>query len=182
MEGEQKRLIELLLGLILIILLFLLVFLVTGISKNSKTQYVTVSNSYNTDSYNSYPTGNYLASTTQRTMPYYTVSNNKYYLVDSNYNRKYYFTYSDYGFIRTSNGLFGTPINKYEVYITNKEYKGGYFTVRYYFEDYYGKVSEDMINQYVGPHEQRTFLFRDISPNTYKYRNWWYEVYPPQLK
>jgi hypothetical protein len=60
--------------------------------------------------------------------------------------------------------------------VENREYAGGYFKVIFYFEDYYGRRRTESITRYIPAKEERLFLFKDISPEDYEYRAWWYEV------
>ena len=77
---------------------------------------------------------------------------------------------------RIAEGLFGNDINNYEVYVQNREYAGGYFRVVFNFEDHYGNVDSNTETHYVGPREESRFVFKDISPDRYDYRRWWYEI------
>ena len=107
-----------------IIFLILLSVLVISISDNpySQKQANVISNSYNVNSYNtlSQPSSSY---------------GNRVYTTDRN---SRYLSYSDYAYQTRKRGILGNNINKYEVHVENQDYKGGYFTVRYYFKDYYG--------------------------------------------
>ncbi|MBA7631757.1 hypothetical protein ES703_39292 [subsurface metagenome] len=179
METRDRRIIEILIGAVFIVLLFLVVFIVVG-SSQSKT---TITNSFNT--YNIY-------STAPQTQPTYAYSYTKPYIVDrGDYARVYYvprdfryaepydryLRYYELGRLKESKGLiFGNEIHRYEVDVENREYVGGYFTVRFYFEDYYGRTKTESITYYIPAKEEKLFLFKDISPDKYKYRAWWYEV------
>ena len=179
METRDRRIIEILAGVVFIVLLFLLVFIVIGISQPKTT----ITNSYNT--YTIY-------STAPQTQPTYAYSYTKPYIVDrGDYARVYYvphdfryaepydkyLRYYELGRLKESKGLiFGNDIYRYEVDVKNREYVGGYFTVRFYFEDYYGRTKTESITHYIPAKEEKLFLFKDISPDKYKYRAWWYEV------
>lgn len=186
METKERRIVEILAWVTFIALLFLVVFIVIG-SSQAKT---TITNSYNT--YNIYP-----AQQTQdvSTRPYIYTDTvyAKPYIVDrGDYARIYYvpsdFRYADsndrylryyeHGRLRAVDGIFGNDINRYEVYVKNKEYTGGYFTVIFYFEDYYGREGSESITHYIPAKKEKLFLFKNISPSEYKYRAWWYEVKP----
>lgn len=191
METNERRMIEILIGAVFIIFLFLIVFLVIGASGAKKT---TITNSFNT--YNIY-------STAPQAQPTYTYSYTKPYIVDrgdyykpyivdrGDYIRGYYvpsdfryaepydkyLRYYELGRLKESKGLiFGNDIHRYEVDVENREYVGGYFTVRFYFEDYYGRTKTESITHYIPAKEEKLFLFKDISPGEYKYYAWWYEV------
>jgi len=165
METKERFVIEILLGLILIVFLIILVFLVIGISKNGKTQSpASVINSYNTNYYNSY----------QQPREYTTAYPFVQYMTSSDKNR--YMRYDDASRLRKSEGLFENDIDNYEVYVRNEEFKGGYFEVTFYFEDYYGETSRSSVTHYIPAGEEKKFFYKDISPQRYKYQDWWYDV------
>ncbi len=189
METNERRMIEILIGAVFIVLLFMIVFLVVGASGGEKT---TITNSYNT----------YTIYSTQQAQPTYTYPYAKSYIVDrgdyykpyivdrGDYMKDYYISdgfryaepsdrYSRYyesSQLRTSKGIFGNDIHRYEVYVKNREYAGSYFNVKFYFEDYYGRMKSESINHYIPAREEKLFLFKDISPDRYKYRSWWYKI------
>jgi len=63
----------------------------------------------------------------------------------------------------------------YKVYVYN-EGQGDYFTVTFYFEDYWGneKIYED--RKYIRHNDERMFYFRDINSESDKYYEWMYIV------
>ena len=179
METNEKRMIEILIGAVFIVLLFLVVFLVIGSSQSK----ITITDSYNT--YNIYP-----AQQAQH-LTYPTSNYYKPYIVDRGDYARIYYVPSDFRYaepydrysryyessrLRTSKGILGNDIHRYEVYVKNREYVGGYFNVKFYFEDYYGREKSESINHYIPAREEKLFLFKDISPDRYKYRAWWYEI------
>jgi hypothetical protein len=179
METNERRIIEILIGAVFIVLLFLIVFLVVGASGGEKT---TITNSFNT--YTIY-------STAPQTQPTYAYSYTKPYIVDRGDYARIYYVPSDFRYaepydrysryyessrLRTSKGILGNDIHRYEVYVKNREYVGGYFGVKFYFEDYYGRKKSESITYYIPAREEKLFLFKDISPDRYKYRSWWYEI------
>jgi hypothetical protein len=185
METRDRRIVEILIGAVFILLLVLVIFLVVGTSQ-SKT---TITNSYNT--YNIYSTTPQMQYVSARPYIYTDRVYTKPYIIDrGDYARVYYvrddfryaepedryMRYYEEGRFRTSEGIFGNDIDRYEVYVKNREYSGGYFTVRFYFEDYYGRTRSESITHYIPAREEKLFLFKDISPGEYKYRRWWYEV------
>ena len=205
MEKQERFVIEVLLGVILVVFLIMLVFLVTGVSGKAQTSTV-ITNSYNTNTYTS-PTPSYSSYSPPyssyrplTTRPSYRDSYSKPYIVSSDYrdysypyaNKVYYvkddirytksddryLRYQDFGQHRTVKSILGTDIDKYEVYVKNRDYIGGYFKVRFHFEDYYGRTSSYSMTHYVKPHEEKRFLFKDVSTYDYKYGGWWYEVIP----
>ena len=195
MEKRDRFVLEVLLGAIFVVLLILLAFLVTTVSAGSDSK-TTITNSYNTNTYATQP-----ATTTSALRTY---SNSKPYIIDrSDYRNEYrygdydyynvyyfdddyydglygsdrrYLRYDDDGRLRRTKGIFGNNINSYEVYVYNKDYTGGYFTVTYYFEDYYGQKTSYSETKYISARDEKRFLFKDISPGDYDYRYSWYEV------
>lgn len=174
METNERRMIEILIGAVFIALLFLVVFIVIGISQPKTT----ITNSFNT--YNIYSTAPqtqhvsvkpYIIDRGDYAQIYYVPSDFRY---AESYDR--YSRYYELSKLRTSKGIFGNDIHRYEVYVKNREYIGGYFNVRFYFENYYGRTRSESITYYIPAREEKLFLFKDISPDRYKYRAWWYEV------
>ena len=160
--------------------LLLIVFIVIG-SSQAKT---TITNSYNT--YTIYSTTPQTQRLTYSTSDYY-----KPYIIDrGDYARIYYVPsdfryaepydrysrYYEWGRLRTVDGILGNDIHRYEVYVKNREYAGGYFNVKFYFEDYYGRTKSESMTYYIPAREEKLFLFKDISPDEYKYYAWWYKV------
>jgi len=175
METSERRIIEILIGAAFIVFLLLVVFLVVNASESKGT---TITNSFNT--YNIYPT---TPQTQYVSAKPYIVDRGDYaqiYYVpgDFRYAKSYdkYLRYYELPRLRTSKGMFGNDIYIYEVDVKNREYAGGYFSVRFYFEDYYGRIRSESITHYIPAREEKLFLFKDISPDEYKYRAWWYEV------
>jgi len=174
METNERRMIEILIGVVFIVLLFLIVFLVVGASGGEKT---TITNSYNT--YNIYPAQQtqyvsakpYIVDRGDYARIYYVPSDFRYAEPYDRYSRYY-----ESSRLRTSKGILGNDIHRYEVYVKNREYVGGYFNVKFYFEDYYGRMKSESISHYIPAREEKLFLFKDISPDRYKYSAWWYEV------
>lgn len=201
MEKQERFVIEVLLGVILVVFLIILIFLFTGVSGKTQTSTV-ISNSYNTNTYNSpapsyssynpsYSSYRLLTTRPSYRNPYskpYIVSNpdypytNKVYYVkdDIRYTKSddRYLRYYDRSQHKTVKSILGTDIDKYEVYVKNRDYIGGYFKVRFYFEDYYGRTSSYSITNYIKPQEEKRFLFKDVSTYDYKYSGWRYEVIP----
>ena len=164
MEKEERRPIEILIGIIFVVFLFLVIFFVMNLDAKETT----ITNSYNT--YNIYSTA----------QPRY-VSTKPYIIDREDYTRIYYLqedsrdVESDEGYLRyyeearlkAAEGILGNDIDRYEVYVKNREYVGGYFTVIFYFEDYYGKTRSESITHYIPAKEEKLFLFKDISPYEY---------------
>ena len=174
MEPRERMLLEVVAGAVLIIFLVLASVMVVSAYKNPET---TITNSYNT--YNTYPT---------RTELVYS----KPYFVDRRDYRDYsrdndvrytksddrYLIYDDFGNFRKYKGVVGNRVNSYEVYVTNRDYVGGYFKTVFYFEDYYGNVDSESMTNYIPAREEKRFVLKDVSPSRYDYRRWWYRVTP----
>ncbi len=187
METNERRKIEILAGVAFIALLILAVFIVIGLSQPK----VRITDSYNT--YNIYQTEPQTQYVSAKPYIYADTVYAKPYIVDrGDYARIYYVPrdfryaesddrysrYYDVSRFRASEGVLGNDIHRYEVYVKNREYTGGYFKVRFYFEDYYGREKSESVTYYVPAREEKLFLFKDISPDRYEYRSWWYEVKP----
>ena len=190
--SSKRRVVETLIGAVFIILLVLMVSLATGYS-GSETE-TTITNSFNT--YNTAPVQTSYAHTkpyiidTRDTINYpYSYKSDYYKRV---YARVYHapsdkrgtksyekpMAYNHDAQLRTITGALGNDIDKYEVYVKNKEYVGGYFKVIFYFEDYYGQISSYPMIEYIPAREEKLFLFKDISPDRYKYADSWYKIEP----
>ena len=139
------------------------------------------------------------ARTTQYTTTYakpYIVDNrdsysyNSYYSpIDKKYDYRYDYTkstdyqyqprylgYDDFGNFRAYEGIVGNRVDSYNVYVRNREYVGGYFKAVFYFEDYYGNVDSESMTYYIPAGEEKTFVYRDVSPPKYKNMAWNYKV------
>lgn len=205
MVNGERRVIEILVWALVVVSLIILILMVMGFSPTGKSS-VTISNSYNTNtypsispSYSSYsPYSSYRSPTTRYisyTSPYRSSSYSytKPYVVSDRYSntgRLYYvrndlrytrsndraLRYDDWGRRKVVQGIFGNDIDKYEVYVRNRGYTGGYFKVNFYFEDYYGRIRTESTSRYISPRGESRFVFKDISREKYKYRDWSYEV------
>ncbi len=158
MEKEDLMIIKVFLGIILVVFMIILVFVALKQPTNT-TSTIVVSNSYNTYSY-SYEDGRY---------------------VDRNYDKTYkkerlFLRYSDTSRHRTSEGIFGEDVNIYTVYVRNRENVGGYFTVKFYLRDNHRDADIERIMKYIGPHEEKSFTFRDVYRGGHGYADWDYEV------
>lgn len=170
--------VEVLVWLIAIVALILLVVLVTSSSSTSNSEGTsqTIINSYNT--YNTAPlrtTKPYIVDRVLYRDSYGDSYNDRTYLGHSG-SRNRYFDYDDFGNHEKVKGIFGNDISHYSVYVKNREHTGGYFTVKFNFEDYYGRTESHSVRHYVRSHGEQKFLFKEISPNHNEHRNWWYEV------
>ena len=153
---EREKVIEIFLGLILIVLLLIMILLFAKTSETNNST-ITISNSYNTNSYN-----NPLI-----------LKNQNYDYIKTNYENKN-LRYISNGEYRRTKVIFGNNINKYNVYVKNKEYAGGYFTVKFYFKDKYGNVKTNSETRYIKPHETRKFSYQKVYDDKTYY--WKYNI------
>ena len=163
MEINEKRITEIFLAIILVLLLIVIIFLFTNSSITGKST-STISDSYNTYYINQNPQ-------TQQYRSYDSI-----YYSEENLNEKRYLQFSSRSDFIRQDRLFGNYIDKYTVYVRNKEYQGGYFTVKFYFEDYYGEKTTQSITHYIKPHEEKEFYYKNLYAN--KYYKTYYEVVP----
>ncbi|MEK6897047.1 MAG: hypothetical protein AABW93_00800 [Nanoarchaeota archaeon] len=193
---EKGRITEIFAGVALILLLILLVFFVTGVYGYSyKSSGTTITNSYNTNSFNAYPsqtapsayttaqkkivyTKPYIVDRSYPTYKYYYTKDDSRYADTKSYPDRRYLRYDDYGKFKAYPGILGNRVDSYEVYVRNREYAGGYFKTVFYFEDYYGNIDSESTTHYIPAREEKRFVIKDVSPPMYKYRTWWYDVVP----
>jgi len=211
MEPRNRMILEAVIGAIFIVILVLASVMVVSAYKNPegahKNSGATIINSYNTNSFNTYPPQTAPSQTTSRVYAtqYATSScpsrTAKPYIIDRedyvdrrDYSRVYYtkdsseysdnkpcsddryLRYDDSGNFRAYKGVVGNRVDDYEVYVRNREYVDGYFKTIFYFEDYYGDVDSESITHYIPAGEEKSFVFKDVSPSRYEYRTWWYDV------
>jgi hypothetical protein len=180
MELDNKKKLEIALGIVFVALLILVVILVVSSAGGSKiTTTTTIENSFNTYNIYTQPLANQLVYTDAK--PYIIDKDDTRAYVDRDfrYTRSYaseYLGYDSWAQRRTTKGVIGRDIEIFEVYLTNLDYMGGYFTVKYYFEDYYGRVNTESVTHYIKPRSEELFVLKNISPDKYDYRAWWYEV------
>ena len=175
---ERERIIELLLGLIFIsILLLAVLFVLTSQPVGAST--TTISNSYNTNSYN---TNTYSPDKVSDTNTLYVVNRNNvpvykdFYYVENSYKKDQYLKYYSYGKHTKEKDFIGGYVDKFNVYVRNVDKKSGYFKVKFYFEDYDGKKTTEIVTKYIRAGEKETFT--DVQFEKYKYHDWRYEVFP----
>ena len=150
----------------------MLVFLVTGISAGERTTTSTnIINSYNTYNSQYAPSSPRVDYTNYRYTKKY-----QYDYLDDDYDDVRYLRYSHTVKHEREEGLFGNQINRYGVYVRNRDYIGGYFTVKFYFYDYRGKKISESITHYIRPNEERVFFYQSIYDKYYY--DWDYEVIP----
>ena len=73
--------------------------------------------------------------------------------------------------------FFENSVDTYVVRVKNEDYKTGYFMVEFLFEDYYGNKFNDFVTHYIPAKQEKSFFFRDIQENPYKYYSWKYKIY-----
>ncbi|MFH1608285.1 MAG: hypothetical protein ABIA78_04080 [archaeon] len=150
-----------------------------------------------------YPTSYYTKNPTYKTISYPTTTKNiylkekNYYPISKNYiyitDKPNYKTYqiidktSETQTQRTlkfttiaqyekQKGVFGNDVDNYVVYVKNNDVKGGYFTTTFYFQDYNDREFRQALTHYIGAHEEKKFIYRDIYSDKYKHYNWDYKV------
>ncbi len=161
---EDEFIIKVFLGAILIILLILLVFIAIRQPTNTSST-VVISNSYNTYAY-SYEDDK--ADRDYRDRDYKRTRHRE---------TRQALDYDDWSRTRVlEEGIFGNKVDIYEVYVKNTEEVGGYFTVRFYFEDYYGDIDTEKMTHYISPGERKMFSYRDVYTGGHDYSDWRYKV------
>ena len=154
MEIDNKRVVEIILGLILIILLIIMITLFT-IPKNQTTGSTTITNSFNTNNYYNTQTKNY---------PSYAKT------------QKDYLDYDYHAYKKNVKSVLGNNIEHYIVYVKNQDYKPGYFRVNYYFTDYYGNTKSESMTYCLKPKQGKEFIYKNIYKDKYKFHDWNYKV------
>ena len=168
MDSRERTIIEVILAVIFVAIIILGSIIVIGASNRAGTD-VKITDSYNT--YNIYANNipmHYSGELIGR-----DYINGKQYIYPVT---QQYLDYDSWSRLRIGTGMFGNNINNYEVYVDNLDEAGGYFKVVYYFEDPYGNVASDSMIHYISPRDENMFVYKDVSPNQYKYQRWWYTV------
>ncbi len=183
----KDRVVEIFAGLSLIVFLILLVLFVFAFTGQNQT----ISNSYNINTYNTQPKTQKVYTTpintykvyerhtipsTHSYRPYF-ISDGRTYITDAKYTKstEHSLRYIDKSYYEKFESVFGTPIEKYIIHVKNREYKGGYFTVKFYFKDYYGKTESETMTKYIPARQEKIFLLKDIN-SKHEYQTWYYEV------
>ena len=183
---NEKRVTEILIAAIFVVVLIILIILLTSqsivgksVSQNSNPQIINSYNTYQT----SQPTTTQYSKPTYYSTKYstpisYSAKYPRYYKVYDarDYQKDKYLRYKTYGEKRQAHGVFGNDIDNYIVYVKNNDYKGGYFTVRFYFEDYYGEPRYESVTHYIPAHQERAFIYKDIYADKHKYYRRDYEI------
>ncbi len=171
MEINERRVLELFLGLVFIALLIAIVLLVIYLPRQEKT-YTTsniISNSYNTNSFNEYD----LIETQNRGLRDFDNFDRKYY-----YEKRDLLNYQSYGKHSREKTFFDNYRDEFRVYVVNKDYQGGYFEVEFYFCNYYDDCFSETMKKYISAGDEREFYYVDIHEGKYDYYNWEYKVFP----
>ncbi len=190
---ERDRAIEMLIGLVFIVLVFIMILIGLNFG-NSKSTSSVISNSYNTvNSHNIVQTPQNQNVATKETITVIQKPTQKTYYYIKDRDRRYYSEYEpikkhiwDWGtdYSDRNYDSYGRHIKEdksgyyadtYRVYVYN-EGKGDYFTVRFYFEDYWGNEKTYDMRKYVGFKDEGLFYFRDVCKERDQYHNWRYKV------
>jgi len=173
---KERFVLEIIAGVILVAFLILISVFIINASEGSE---ITIKDSYNTYNINTEPIAvhsslkPYVADQGDYAKVYYIDDNSKEIIPEKR--DLQYDSWSEYGKVK---GVFGNPIDRYDVYVANEDYTGGYFKVIYYFEDDEGNVDSEAITNYIKPHEESGFVLKYVSPSGHNYKKWWYEVKP----
>ena len=178
MQLNENRVFEVLLAMILVVVLVMLIFIFTSPTITGESPKTTMTNSQNTNSFNNY----YLSQTFPvKTIPVYTTQKSARYVKVYDSTERNLADYRSAGKRQTVEGIFGNEIDKYAVYVKNYEHRGNYFTVKFYFEDYYGETRTESMTQYIPAREERGFYYKDIYADEFLNYRWDYEVIPQKI-
>jgi hypothetical protein len=84
--------------------------------------------------------------------------------------------YDDFSRNYIDRGLLGNDIKRNYVYVKNLESQGGYFTVRFYFRDDYGRTKTESMTKHIDANGVERFSYTGIYDDDYRY--WKYSVAP----
>ena len=150
---------------LLIMMAFLFLRPTSTSTVTTTTTSVVVTGSYNENSFNKYEDNFDSRYNLRDRFGRYT---------DRDYDRDY-LKYTHRAKYKAVEGVFGQDIDKYTVYVENRDRVAGYFTVKFYFYDSYGQKNSEIMTKYVRPGEERAFTYRDLRYD-FRYRNWDYKV------
>ena len=168
---------EIFTALVFVVLLIMMVLLFLRPTSTSTvtttTTSVIVTNSYNENSYNDYENDfNDRYSNRDRFGRY----DDRVYDRDRYGDRKGdYLRYDHRSRHRVAEDIVGKKVDQYIVYVKNREYEGGYFTVRFYLYDGTGVRDIAVMTKYVGPRDEKAFVYRDVD-YSYRYHRWDYKI------
>jgi len=164
MQNEDAKIIQIFLGIVLIILLVLIVFLVMRQPVNQDSNLV-ITNSYNT--YTTYQGDN---------RDHWREVRDDREDEEKEYDwRK--LDYSDWGKHYIRDGTMRKGFDEFIVYVRNEDDVGGYFTVKFYFDNPNGNIDSDKITYYLKANEGKKFVYKDIYETGQDYGHWNYEVF-----
>lgn len=170
---EKERIVEILLAMMFVVLIFIMIIIGINLGESksadsSKT--TTISNSYNkiyvNSNYETKPQKIYYKKVIYKKIPSKTI-----WAYPKERDSYYYDSFGKH----LEKKEFGYFSDSYKVKLYNRG-PGKYFTVRFYFEDYWEKRKSYDVRKYIFPGEEKTFYFRDVNKNEYKYSNWDYQV------
>ncbi|MFC1710622.1 hypothetical protein ACFLZJ_00475 [Nanoarchaeota archaeon] len=167
---------SLFMGLAFIVLLIICVLIVIGQSSATtapSTAQTTITYNYNYNYEKPEPRSNYVTYVYDRDDLYY----DDYYRDRDKY-------YDDYDYLRYDadsdhdirEDMFGNRVDDFQVWVENRDHKSGYFTVKFYFTDYYGDKDTESVTHYIKAGDEKKFLYRDIHGDRDKYRRWEFKV------
>lgn len=167
MEINEKRIVELFMGLVFVALLIIILLIVVYFPSQKSAGQSVIQNSYNVNSYNS---------VTLKTVEESREDSKRNYVKETRFLR-----YSSYGEHIKERGFFNDYKDEFNVYVVNKDYVGGYFRVRFYFCDYYKNCFSESIEKYIPAKKEARFNYFDVQGEKYRYYDWEYEVFPEEI-
>ncbi len=170
MDIDDKKVVEILIGATLVVLLIILVFIVIGMQGNTSRNTTTTSNVIISNSFNTVINNEQINSRDYEN-DYY----NKYYK-DSCEEEVRELPFSSRKEHRVVQGVFGNEVDRYYVYVKNLAHTGGYFTVKFYFKNYYGEKDVSSLTKYIDAREEETFIFQNVYEGKYQVTSWSYKV------
>ncbi|MCA9488181.1 MAG: hypothetical protein KC516_04440 [Nanoarchaeota archaeon] len=156
---ERERILEYLVAMIFLVLIFIMILIGLSINTFKPNSSTTISNSYN----------NIEVSQPVQTVP--KVQTNTIYYRERYIREKDYRVWSEHDTNRDWD-YYG---EKYIVHIYN-DGPSRYFTIRFYFEDYSGKVRSYDMRKYIFAGEEEKFYFNDYTRDRDYYYDWDYRV------
>ncbi|MFA5953697.1 MAG: hypothetical protein WC812_03825 [Candidatus Pacearchaeota archaeon] len=175
---EKENLIKIILGMMVfvLILIAILIGFNIGHSKNPTT-INTISDSYNSIDnsktyYVSEKSRNFQASNYEPKEFYFVNDWSKWDPFNTQNHEQNYDSTGKH----TKEYSLGIYTDTYKVYVYNYGSEG-YFTVRFYFEDYEGNLRTYDLRKYLYHNDEELFYFRDLSHDKYEYYKWAYKVF-----
>jgi len=166
MDFDDRKILELFLGMIFVVLLVGIVLLAVYLPGSEGNSSVgtsnVISNSYNTNYYN-----------------YEKFADRNYYRDYENI--KGYLDYKSYGEHSREKTSFGNYRDEFRVYVVNRDYVGGYFKVKFAFCDYYDNCFSETIEKYISSGDEKEFYYVDLHEGKHNYYGWSYRVFPEEI-